>query len=169
MSTVTTLTELALVPVNSVLVDRIGCAWQVTSVGQDWSAHKGGRDTRRPGYVMAGNHVVYEVSQMVTVLPMRVVDQGHPEASPAQAAEGVGERLILFAGEMWCHAEGLDPAEVRLWGGFNAVWKSPETDEERDQHETAERLHAERQREWVRKRAEELFGIVIPPGGGDRG
>lgn len=79
MKRVENVEQLAELSVGAVLVDTIGLAYQVIQLGADWSAHKGERDTRRPGFVQAGNHVTYEVRQMVSVLPMRVVDDGHAE------------------------------------------------------------------------------------------
>ncbi|GAA5154698.1 hypothetical protein GCM10023340_38690 [Nocardioides marinquilinus] len=73
---ITDVTDLGSLPINSVLVDRIGVAWQVVELGADWSYAKGQRDTRRPGFVQAGNHVRFEAAALVSVLPMRVVDDG---------------------------------------------------------------------------------------------
>lgn len=64
----------------------------------------------------------------------------------------------------WCAQHDLDPAEVRLCGGFTFMWKSPETDAEAERRMAALQASEDRQREWVRKRAKELFDVVIPPG-----
>lgn len=73
---VTTIEALADLPVNAVFVDRIGVAWQVIQLGADWSHTKGHRDTRRNGFVQAGNHAHYEAKALARVLPVRVVDDG---------------------------------------------------------------------------------------------
>lgn len=76
---VETLDALADVAVHAVLVDRIGMAYQVVQLGSDTSFAKSGADTRRSGFVQAGNHVTYALYQMARVLPLRVVDDGSPE------------------------------------------------------------------------------------------
>lgn len=73
-----TLDDLRAAPLNAVLVDRIGLAWQVTALGADTLWHKAGANTRRNGFVQAGNHMVYEVEAMAACLPMRLVDDGRP-------------------------------------------------------------------------------------------
>lgn len=76
MTQIETVQQLRDLPRNVVLVDRIGVAWQVIELGADWSAHKGHGDTRRNGFVQAGNHVHFEADRLASVLPMRVVDSG---------------------------------------------------------------------------------------------
>lgn len=95
---ITSVDELLACANGAVLVDRIGVAWQVIELGADWSAHRGERDTRRAGFVQAGNHVTFEARQLASVLPMRLVDRGTPE--PIEAHAKVEEKLILFAGEI---------------------------------------------------------------------
>lgn len=83
-----TIEQLAALPMNSIFVDRIGLAWQVTALGADWSHTKGHSDTRRNGFVQAGNHVVYEAAALASTLPVRVVDDGAPEpVAPASCTE----------------------------------------------------------------------------------
>ena len=67
----------------------------------------------------------------------------------------------------WCEENGLDPAEVRVSGGFSFMWKSEETDEEVARRVEQKRVADQRHREWLRRRVEEVFGYVIPPGDGD--
>ena len=66
----------------------------------------------------------------------------------------------------WCEENGLDPAEVRVSGGFNFMWKSPETDEELTRRAEHKRYAEERHLEWLRRQVLDRFGYVIPPGSG---
>lgn len=63
----------------------------------------------------------------------------------------------------WCGTHDLDPAEVRIFGGVNLMWDSPETDEEMARRHARSQAADERQRDFVRRKAEELFGVVIRP------
>ncbi len=101
----TALDALGHVAVGTVLVDRIGLAWQVVELGANWSATKGGKDTRRAGFAMAGSHVTYELDQMASVLPIRIVDDGHAawpagEGTGAALPRSAPDGLILLSGEM---------------------------------------------------------------------
>jgi alkanesulfonate monooxygenase SsuD/methylene tetrahydromethanopterin reductase-like flavin-dependent oxidoreductase (luciferase family) len=62
----------------------------------------------------------------------------------------------------WCEEHGLDPAEVRVAGGFSFMWEAQETDEEVARRVEHERAADERHREWLRRRVREVFGHVIP-------
>lgn len=62
----------------------------------------------------------------------------------------------------WCEEHGLDPAQVRICGGFNFMWTELETEAEMDARMKRTRAAEERHIQWLRQQVLEQFGVVLP-------
>lgn len=97
-------------PVNAILVDRIGCAYQVISGGSDWINYRGGIDSTRNLFMQAGTEVTYGAGALATVLPVRVVDSGAPSiASRGEPSVNPWRQLLLALGDEGGMSNLTDP------------------------------------------------------------